>query len=124
MMAYPMGLPAWDPVALCVAGEDGLDGTQAAAELLDAGEAQLWVAAKDFPKGQKVRTAARRRRSGANLASRLLCTFSLSFFCFFFFIIFIKHLSRRACFARDGWGVLRACSAPIGWRATARWATG
>jgi len=32
----------------------GLDGTQAAAELLDVGEAQLWVAAKDFPKGQKV----------------------------------------------------------------------
>jgi hypothetical protein len=83
MMAYPMGLPAWDPVALCVAGEDGLDGTQAAAELLDAGEAQLWVAAKDFPKGQKVRTAAR-GRSGANLASRLLYTFSSSFFFFFF----------------------------------------
>jgi cilia- and flagella-associated protein 298 len=28
MMAYPMGLPAWDPVALCLEGEDGLDGTQ------------------------------------------------------------------------------------------------
>ena len=28
MMAYPMGLPAWDPVALCINGEDGLDGTQ------------------------------------------------------------------------------------------------
>lgn len=36
MMAYPMGLPAWDPVALCLEGEDGLDGTQAAAQLLDA----------------------------------------------------------------------------------------
>mmetsp|Transcript_14422 Transcript_14422/g.17140 ORF Transcript_14422/g.17140 Transcript_14422/m.17140 type:complete len:204 (+) Transcript_14422:62-673(+) len=29
MMSYPMGLPAWDPVALCLEGEDGLDGTQA-----------------------------------------------------------------------------------------------
>jgi len=54
MMAYPMGLPAWDPVALCITGEDGLDGTQAAAELLEVGEAQLWVASKDFPRDQKV----------------------------------------------------------------------
>jgi len=26
MMAYPMGLPAWDPVALCIAGEEGESG--------------------------------------------------------------------------------------------------
>ena len=54
MMAYPMGLPAWDPVALCLEGVDGLDGTQAAAELLEAPEATIWVASKDFPRGQKV----------------------------------------------------------------------
>jgi cilia- and flagella-associated protein 298 len=75
MMAYPMGLPAWDPVALCITGDDGLDGTQvgsicgnfafidsfgnrlsnqAAAELLEPSEAQLWVASKDFPRDQRV----------------------------------------------------------------------
>lgn len=54
MMAYPMGLPAWDPVTLCLEGEDGLDGTQAAMELLDPNDAQLWVASKDFPRGDKV----------------------------------------------------------------------
>jgi hypothetical protein len=54
MMAFPMGLPAWDPVALCLAGDDGLDGTQAAADLLEPDHAQLWVASKDFPPGQKV----------------------------------------------------------------------
>jgi len=54
MMAYPMGLPAWDPVALLLEGEDGLDGTQAASELLDASDATLWVASKDFARGHKV----------------------------------------------------------------------
>jgi len=80
MMAYPMGLPAWDPVALCVAGDEGLDGTQAAAELLDVADAQLWVAAKDFPKGQKVgdrlgwnektKVVAKLQRSGAGPPAR------------------------------------------------------
>ena len=55
MMSYPMGLPAWDPVALCIEGVEGLDGTQAAADLLEADQATLWVASKDFPRGQKVR---------------------------------------------------------------------
>jgi hypothetical protein len=54
MMAYPMGLPAWDPVALCLTGIDGLDGTQASAELLNPDDAQLWVASKEFPRGDKV----------------------------------------------------------------------
>lgn len=54
MMAYPMGLPAWDPVALALSGEDGLDGTQAAAELLEVDATALWVASKDFPRGQKI----------------------------------------------------------------------
>lgn len=80
MMAYPMGLPAWDPVALCIAGEDGLDGTQAAAELLEPGDAQLWVASKDFPRGQKVgdrlgwnektKVVAKLQRSGSGPPAR------------------------------------------------------
>lgn len=80
MMAYPMGLPAWDPVALCLAGEDGLDGTQAASELMDPSGAQLWVAAKDFPRGQKVgdrlgwnektKVVAKLQKSGAGPPAR------------------------------------------------------
>jgi hypothetical protein len=54
MMAYPMGLPAWDPIALCLQGDEGLDGTQAAGDLLDLAEATVWVASKDFPRDQKV----------------------------------------------------------------------
>merc|ERR1719502_2567647 len=48
MMAYPMGLPAWDTVA------QGLDGTQASTELMDPETATLWVASRDFQRGQKV----------------------------------------------------------------------
>ena len=59
MMAYPMGLPSWDPVALCIEGDHGLDGTQQAASLLDADLATLWVASKDFPRGQKVHSRSR-----------------------------------------------------------------
>ena len=54
MMSYPMGLPAWDPITLCIDGEEGLEGTAASAELLDPADATLWVASKDFPRDQKV----------------------------------------------------------------------
>merc|ERR1719399_1672881 len=54
MMAYPMGLPAWDTVALALEGDEGLDGTQASAELMDPETATLWVASRDFQRGQKV----------------------------------------------------------------------
>lgn len=39
-----MGLPEYDPVRLTIEGEDGLQGTQADAELLDADTAGLWMA--------------------------------------------------------------------------------
>lgn len=54
MMAYPMGLPAWDTVSLTLNGEDGLEGTQAGSEMLDPETTSLWVASRDFERGQKV----------------------------------------------------------------------
>ena len=39
-----MGLPEFDPVRLTIEGEDGLQGTQAGEELLDADTAGLWMA--------------------------------------------------------------------------------
>jgi len=54
MMAYPMGLPSWDTVALALTGIEGLDGTPAAADILDPETATLWVASRDFQRDQKV----------------------------------------------------------------------
>lgn len=49
-MAYPMGLPPADPVAQHLSGWESLPEPQ----LLDPDTAQLWVAAKDFPREQVV----------------------------------------------------------------------
>ena len=54
MMAYPMGLPAWDTIVLAIDGVDGLEGTGVAADILDASDAQLWVAGKEFARGETV----------------------------------------------------------------------
>lgn len=55
MMAYPMGLPAWDTVSLALDGDDAaLEGTPAAAQMLDPDTASLWVASRDFQRDQKV----------------------------------------------------------------------
>merc|ERR1719230_2251951 len=49
-----MGLPSWDTVTLALAGPEGLDGTPAAADILDPETATLWVASRDFQRDQKV----------------------------------------------------------------------
>ena len=54
-MAYPMGLPKWDPVFSALEGEEGLEGTQAAQGLLDPATAQLWCAGKEFVREELVR---------------------------------------------------------------------
>jgi len=54
-MAFPMGLPKWDPVyAALEDGEHGLDGTQAESGLLEPGTAQLWCAGKEFVREETV----------------------------------------------------------------------
>jgi hypothetical protein len=54
MMAYPMGLPAWETTALALNSIDGLKGTHVEKNLLDPNSTSLWVAGKEFPKGKLV----------------------------------------------------------------------
>ncbi|CAM9787236.1 unnamed protein product [Choristocarpus tenellus] len=51
-MAFPMGLPPYDVVRMTIEGEEGLEGTSAAQELLDEETAGLWMAGKEFRKDQ------------------------------------------------------------------------
>lgn len=51
-MAFPMGLPKWDPVQLALEGT--LAGTPADAAVLDEATAQLWCAGKEFVRDQTV----------------------------------------------------------------------
>jgi hypothetical protein len=53
-MSFPMGLPEWDTIKLTIEGVDGLDGTQAAEQMLEADKAELWVASRNFDRGQTV----------------------------------------------------------------------
>lgn len=49
--AFPMGLPEWDTIRLTLEGEDGLEGTQAGSELLEASSAELWAFNRMFERG-------------------------------------------------------------------------
>ena len=54
-MAFPMGLPKWDPVYGALEDkENGLAGTQAESGLLEPGTAQLWCAGKEFVREETV----------------------------------------------------------------------
>lgn len=54
MMAYPMGLPEWDLVKVALDSLDGLEGTSVGKEILDKKTTSLWVAGKEFQRGQLV----------------------------------------------------------------------
>ena len=54
MMAFPMGLPDVDTVAMTLESEEGLGGTSAGAAVLSAESATLWCAGKEFARGQLV----------------------------------------------------------------------
>uniref|UniRef100_A0A7S2MUC4 Uncharacterized protein n=1 Tax=Helicotheca tamesis TaxID=374047 RepID=A0A7S2MUC4_9STRA len=54
MMAYPMGLPEWDTVKLALDSVDNLKGTSVGNEVLDPNNTSLWVAGKEFERGQLV----------------------------------------------------------------------
>lgn len=51
-IAYPMGLPPWDPVKAELDGEENLAGTQAQEQLLNASEISLWWASKELMPGK------------------------------------------------------------------------
>ncbi len=80
MMAYPMGLPAWDTIVLAMNGVEGLEGTGVANDILDAEDAQLWVAGKEFVKGEtvgdrlgkneKTKVIAKLQKSGSGAPAR------------------------------------------------------
>jgi len=80
MMAYPMGLPEWDTIKLAMDSVDGLEGTGVAAEITEPETAQLWVAGKEFLRGQlvsdrlgkneKTKVIAKLQKSGAGAPAR------------------------------------------------------
>lgn len=53
-IAFPMGLPEWDPILLTIQGLSALEGTAVANELLNPDTAELWVASRDFNRSQTV----------------------------------------------------------------------
>jgi hypothetical protein len=80
MMAYPMGLPEWDTIKLAMDSIDGLEGTGVAQEILFPDETQLWVAGKEFVRGQlvsdrlgsneKTKVIAKLQKSGSGAPAR------------------------------------------------------
>ena len=53
-IAYPMGLPEWDPVPLIIVDKDEVAG-MSFKKILDPATATLWFAGKQFMRGRKVR---------------------------------------------------------------------
>ncbi len=49
-----MGLPEHDTIRLTIAGTEGLEGTAASQDVLDAGTAELWCSKKLFDRSQTV----------------------------------------------------------------------
>eukprot|EP00903_Cladosiphon_okamuranus_P019889 g18281.t1 len=69
-MAFPMGLPEFDPVRLTIEGGGGLEGTQAGVEILDEDTAGLWMAGKEFRRDQGQTLGD---RVGKNEKTRIMC---------------------------------------------------
>lgn len=73
VMAYPMGLPEWDTIKLLFDGDEGLEGTGAAADLVDSANARLWAAGKEFVRGELVSD-----RLGKNEKTKILAKLTKS----------------------------------------------
>ncbi|XP_038622147.1 cilia- and flagella-associated protein 298 [Tachyglossus aculeatus] len=54
MIVYPMGLPPYDPIRLEFEDKEDLSGTQAGLQVIEESEAQLWWAAKELKRTQKL----------------------------------------------------------------------
>jgi len=68
MMAFPMGLPEFDIVALALESADGLAGTSVGNSVLDAETATLWCAGREFQRGEFVKD-----RVGRNEKTKVIC---------------------------------------------------
>ncbi|XP_069060132.1 cilia- and flagella-associated protein 298 [Pleurodeles waltl] len=55
MIVYPMGLPPHDPIRMEFENEEDLSGTQAAQQIIEESEAQLWWAGKELLRKQKLK---------------------------------------------------------------------
>ncbi|XP_078512353.1 cilia- and flagella-associated protein 298 isoform X3 [Lissotriton helveticus] len=54
-IVYPMGLPPHDPIRMEFENEEDLSGTQAAQQVIEDSEAQLWWAGKELLRKQKLK---------------------------------------------------------------------
>lgn len=54
MMAYPGGLPEWDPVRLALDDQEDLGGTEDSKHVLDSASSALWFAGKCWDRDQLV----------------------------------------------------------------------
>ncbi|KAJ7320524.1 hypothetical protein JRQ81_020035 [Phrynocephalus forsythii] len=54
MIVYPMGLPPYDPIRMEFEDKEDLSGTQAALEVIQEPEAQLWWAAKELKRAKQL----------------------------------------------------------------------
>lgn len=54
MIVYPMGLPPHEPIKKELENEEDLSGTQAALDVLEITQAQLWWAGKELETGKKL----------------------------------------------------------------------
>jgi hypothetical protein len=52
MMAYPMGLPDWDPVSCAIDDEENLEGTEDSKYVLDVDTCSMWFAGKQMMRDQ------------------------------------------------------------------------
>ncbi|KAL6089116.1 hypothetical protein STEG23_008304 [Scotinomys teguina] len=93
MIVYPMGLPPYDPIRMEFENKEDLSGTQAALEVIQESEAQLWWAAKELRRTKKLSDYV-----GKNEKTKI--------------IVKIQQVSERFCFAdeliqnRATWGGL------------------
>ena len=52
MMAYPMGLPEWDPIRQALENDEDLAGQEASKSVLDAESCIMWFAGKSMARDQ------------------------------------------------------------------------
>lgn len=61
-IAYPMGLPEWDPARLALTDQDGAEGAPGQ-KIMDADTATLWFAGKQFERDSLIKDRIRHEKS-------------------------------------------------------------
>eukprot|EP00730_Choanoeca_flexa_P000168 TRINITY_DN10077_c0_g1_i2.p1 TRINITY_DN10077_c0_g1~~TRINITY_DN10077_c0_g1_i2.p1 ORF type:complete len:288 (+),score=62.10 TRINITY_DN10077_c0_g1_i2:232-1095(+) len=68
MIVYPMGLPKYDDVQVILDNEEDLAGKQAAKQVIDTAQFQLWWAGKELQRGKKLMDFI-----GKNEKTKIIC---------------------------------------------------